>query len=497
MEPNNDQRKVPRFLLLLLSIAALLILLLTIAQAYFSWQNWSNLNHVSGAWLTLATDVNNGIFYRPLYSDITGYGGTRFFPLQFLLHAGIIHLIGNPIKAGFILNIGSALCLVAGFFILLKKINLNPYPAIICCILVFANISFQESLTDIRGDILPVALNIWGVVFCLCALEKKPGVIIIAAFCFVLAFAAKVTAVYGLFAAVCWFYFSGERLMGLRLLSYSVLGISILLILIQIVSDGRFFEIMRWCSPGGANIETILKSPLRIAKRLLLKEMNYALACFVAAGTILFFSLFFRNLFVILSIIFLSSSFLMTLFIFGSPGTESNHFIDLHVALVLLIASGFVSPSKVALQTQYGILALLSMIVIVPIFQKTWDSMESNHKTNINMTVAFIEQLRTEEKPLLSEDPILPLVAEKDIWLQDAFMFRLIKEKKERDDRFGYPMHERIRQKRFGAVVLFADLTNKNWYQKTHFGKDTIKLLADYYHFEKKIGGYRIFLPND
>ena len=220
--------------------------------------------------------------------------------------------------------------------------------------------------------------------------------------------------------------------------------------------------------------------------------MNFPLACFFAAGILILISFSHRYIRFSLPICFLLSSLLITLFVFGSPGTESNHFIDLHVALVFLIASSLVSPSKLGLETKYGIIVLLSLVVIVPIFQKTWHSMESDKKKDILEAVTFIEQLESEEKLILSEDPLIPVTAEKKIWLQDAFMFKIFGEKNEN---LANPMQARIKQKRFKAIVLLFDPFESGYFQGAHFGEKTIGSFIDYYYFAKKIGPYRIFLP--
>ena len=46
--------------------------------------------------MTLADDLARGTFYRPLLSPELGFGGTRFFPLAFALHAGLLRL-GIPL----------------------------------------------------------------------------------------------------------------------------------------------------------------------------------------------------------------------------------------------------------------------------------------------------------------------------------------------------------------------------------------------------------------
>ena len=71
---------------LLLGLAAALATA-TALRLPAAWASGNALNHVSGAWMTLADDLAHGTFYRPLEGPAQGYGGTRFFPLAFAIHA--------------------------------------------------------------------------------------------------------------------------------------------------------------------------------------------------------------------------------------------------------------------------------------------------------------------------------------------------------------------------------------------------------------------------
>ena len=54
--------------------------------------------------MKFATELVEGTFYRPLMSDV-GYGGTRFFPLHFTLHAILIKWGLPPLAAGYLLTL--------------------------------------------------------------------------------------------------------------------------------------------------------------------------------------------------------------------------------------------------------------------------------------------------------------------------------------------------------------------------------------------------------
>src|SRR5437868_6401195 len=118
-------KKLPR---LVLAIAGALLLVLTIARVLASWANDSHLEHVSGVWIALAVDLDHAVFYRPPFGPY-GYGGTRFFPLYFSLHAAGIRIFGGWRATGYFLSTLSVLLLLAGIFYLLRRLGADRWLA--------------------------------------------------------------------------------------------------------------------------------------------------------------------------------------------------------------------------------------------------------------------------------------------------------------------------------------------------------------------------------
>jgi len=83
--------KLPRLALI---FATVLLIGLTLVRLAQSWIYDSHLDHVAGVWIALALDLKNGTFYRAASGPL-GYGGTRFFPLYFCLHAAGARLLGG------------------------------------------------------------------------------------------------------------------------------------------------------------------------------------------------------------------------------------------------------------------------------------------------------------------------------------------------------------------------------------------------------------------
>src|SRR2546425_3473988 len=78
----------------------------SIALIIWYWPGALPQDNASGVWTALAQDLARGIFYRPT-ADAFGFGGTRYMPLFFALHAGLIRLSIDPVTAGVALSLAS------------------------------------------------------------------------------------------------------------------------------------------------------------------------------------------------------------------------------------------------------------------------------------------------------------------------------------------------------------------------------------------------------
>src|SRR5208337_4912228 len=86
------------------------------------------VNHPAGVLIAMAGDLKDGVFYRPLFGP-EGYGGTRYFPLYFVLHALLMKL-GVPVLPGaYLLSAVAVVSLLTGVFYLLKGLGVEPWLA--------------------------------------------------------------------------------------------------------------------------------------------------------------------------------------------------------------------------------------------------------------------------------------------------------------------------------------------------------------------------------
>jgi len=474
---------------IILIILSSLIIVFTFIHVYLSWTRGSNLNHVSGAWTTLALDMTEGIFYRPLFSEEIGYGGTRFFPLYFSLHALIILIIDDPVISGCILTLTVSLILLSGIFFLLKKSRIETWIAALFTAFAVAGFSMQFGMTSIRGDLLPIALNIWGVIFCTDIKKIRP---FIASIFFTLAFSAKITSVYGVFAVSVWLFLNSHTKSAFKLCVFTGLGILIVIAVMYFGSSGRVFNIMSLCSSGGASLMSIVRGPLKLFYHL--TKNDIPLFCLFCFALFRFFTIP-KEKRISLPVVYWLSSIWITIFIFGSPGTVSNHLVDLHIASVFILASDF-TGKKMNYNMQTAIFALIAFILITPTVRGFFSSSNLSHRKQIEDIISFIASQDKSEKPILSENPFIPVLAEEKIYLQDAFMFRLMKIN---DVSLAAPLYKKIEETGFKAIVFLNNPVkpewHPQWYEIAHFGEGFIEAVQKRYIFAKNIGTYYIYLP--
>jgi hypothetical protein len=96
---------------------------------------------------------------------------------------------------------------------------------------------------------------------------------------------------------------------------------------------------------------------------------------------------------------------------------------------------------------------------------------------------------------ILSEDPLVPLVAGRRPEVLDPWMLRLALEG---DPSLARPLLERLRSGGYDAVVLFQDLDGPDadgWYARGNLGSAVVDAIREGYRLSERRGRYRIYLP--
>ncbi len=85
--------------------------------------------------------------YGPL-----GYGGTRYSPLHFLLHAELWRLLGDFRSSGHLLNAFEMALLLGGVYWLLRRLGVDSLLAFACAGLVLTSEAAQICLHGFPAD---------------------------------------------------------------------------------------------------------------------------------------------------------------------------------------------------------------------------------------------------------------------------------------------------------------------------------------------------------
>lgn len=428
-------------------------------RAARSLRDWTTVyDHVSGSWTTLAVDLAHGVLYRPLASEL-GFGGTRYFPLHVVVQGALIKGGMSAIFAGYAIVFAALLLFFGGAFRLLRRLGASPAWAMAGAGLAFANYPVQLAATRIAGDLLPASLALWALSL-LAAPEgerRSHRDVAFAGALFGLSFLGKQTMVFGLIASLLWFALQRGTRRALLLVGAFAVFAAAGLVATQAASDGRFSSSLAACLSGGASWWSVRSAPRMLllffpAGDLALLALAAAAWCTLPAAR--------RELLGLL----LPVTAALTATLFTSPGVVENHLLDLDAIaalfLVLQLERGRLPPSFAPAATAAAALAALLSLQRPDSF--TWPQRE--------VALATLREAGTEEGPLLSENPWVPLLAGEAPVVLDPFSLRLLAL---RDPSVEKTVMELLERRAFRAVILkradnFAAPWG-DWYGDVHF----------------------------
>jgi len=465
------------------ALTGVLLFTLTGIRLVQSWRHDSHLDHVAGVWVALALDLKHGLFYRAPFGP-AGYGGTRFFPLYFCLQAAFMRAMSWR-AAGYFLSAASLVLLLAGVYVLLRRLGVGHWLAAAAVLAVLAGTSVQDSLLTIREDGMAAMLGVWGVTLCVGS-EPSRRRISFAALLFTLAFATKETSFVAAAAVFLLFLIARRFRSAAQLLAATVAGYAFVLAAMYFASSGRAFAALHLTLATGSGWQSLLYSPI---------TMEQTMHGYVAESTLFVLGLTAllvgrgRGLTLLPALWFLCS-LAVALVIFSSEGTAGNHLIELHVAAVVLFAawaSEFQLP-------EIGIAALVAACLLA------WVELLGQHFSVDGVPArAQLRQIALAigpaKKPILSDNPMVPIIAGQQPYVLDAFMLRAIRESV---PSFSDPLWLMLRDRQFAAVVLIDNPDSEegnDTYSNYHFGEDFIELMKQNYQFAGIVGTEYLYLP--
>jgi hypothetical protein len=473
MSPETSPKPTVRLYSGLILLASVVIAAILLVRIVLNFRNQYFLTHVEGVWLALAYDFNHGVFYRPLFSSL-GYGGTRYFPLYFVLTGISSKVFGSLETAGIALSAAGVLLALVGTYILLRRANVSVLlsAAAVTCILSVA--TTQQALVGAKGDSLAAALNLCGVLLCVSAKMRRAS-LYLAALLFTLAFATKLTTVFGVSAVVLAWLLSRRYKEALQLAAATATGCPVVLASMYFASGGRVFAIFRACAGGGGSLSYTLQAPLHLLSKAL--DVDPVFLLFLVPAAVFGLHYFRENEFDFFVIYFVLV-LLVTTVIFGSPGIGINHLFDLQIAAVILLVVAISrTPSFAEMGT--GLLAFALVVAIVPTSQGLHGDL--SRPSFRRDATEVLRRLPTDTRPVLAENPLIVIRSDKAPYLLDPFMFRILAMK---HPELTTDFWEKMNHQGFAAIVLERDpatAEGKTWYTDTHFGGEFLRdLNANY-----------------
>jgi len=435
--------------LVLLWIAAALSVGQAVALVTWYWPGAMPDTNTSGVWIALADDFAHGALYRPLQGAL-GFGGTRYMPLFIVLHGLLMKAGIGALPAGVILTLTSAGLMVTALGFLLRTLGIPRSIAWPAAVLLLGLVSVEMLLLTVRGDFLAVAFDLFGVAAAV-RWSRRGGLAWLAATAaaFAGAFLTKLTTVFGLAAAAAWSWRGGRRGRAAALAGLSAGLMLAGTLLAVLASDGRMIASFRAVADGGIGWATAAELPLRILDAF----GGDPLLWILVVPALIAWQRILRDDPAGLPALLLAGTTAVTLFIFASPGTASNHLFDLDALAILGISLAYVRHPRLRgwLGTGFGVFALGIAISWLPGVPSIRAFFGRFHRPEVASVQDHFSRGGPRAHPVLATNPLIPILAGERPFVADAFNFRIMLE---RDPVLHAEFCGQVRAGRFGSVVL-------------------------------------------
>ncbi len=496
-----------RFSFRFLWMAGVIALGASLFLIFWFWRDAIPTGNTSGVWAAIANDFAEGVLYRPVF-DESGYGGTRYMPLFFVLYGLLISFFNDPVTAGVSLSLTAMIFLDLGIYFLLREMGVPKSIAIPLTFLAHTSLSFQKLTLETKGDFFAAAMNVWGILLALKHLRTHSWALLtLSAGFFLAAIFTKFTTIGGL--AVVTLLFLIRKKYSSAIFLVGLIGVSTLTLLwgVNEISEGRALAAFQACALGGFNFDYAMKTPLWFLTVTIQDPFFFAMMCL---GIYLMTKIKAEQWksFVPLYFAFTLAS---TFAIFSSPGTDSNHLIDLHVTCILLMAIQFKKEERFSKMYNFCFIFIIAgnLFMAIPGTLSIKDHLELKGRPTRATVQAIQEELGPQIKNLLSENPLVPLLMGQRPIVMDAFSLRLMAQK---SPEVQADFTQKIENHFFEAIVLqdwsgaprdqLEDAMEKHsslgvdrFYGEVHFPPGFLDLMKKHYFLSFVKRPYVIYEP--
>jgi hypothetical protein len=489
MPVHDLPRPFRRCVLVALLIASVLLVICFGYREGISWRDWGDLHPTSGTWIATASDASFGLLYRPIYSSL-GYGGCRYAPLRSLIQAALLRVGMGPIGSTFLIGIASMAALLAAAFVLMRQMETPAgFAAAMMCFILAAGAARLAVLAGL-SDVLAAALNFWGII-AVVRLTVDPGrhqrifAVLPASTLFVLALLTKITSIFGIVTALVWLLMRHRGRLASKLAVIFLIEALVAFFATQLASHGRFLSVFAASALAGGAIRGLGEAPIIFFGTLF--RSDPVTGGFWIAGVIAAICSRPRMQ---LATLLLMVTTAATVPIFGTPGTDINHLLDLEVASLLCVAACFTSGRTIA--------AVPVGLVIAMTLYSCDLCLREAHRIERDSPRAQVEFALADAAgspltgPLLSENPLLPILAGERPYLLDGFMFAGFASKR---PEFAANLLDDLDHRRFRAVILAPSRGIAEAKLEATFTHEVMPRVRANYELVATDGRYLVFLP--
>ncbi len=444
------ERSVAAGLAIILILIASSLLLLAAGHIHDRWGIDAN----AGVWMGLAQYARHGTLFPPLYQG--GYfGGTRYMPLPVLLDAAASLVTGELSVAVKIVVYLTALLLFVLMYLLLRGCGCGRVIALaLICTVAVTSVGI-EATTYIRHDALALAFALAA----LLVIQRRSvnGALIAAGALSTLALASKLDEVWAPAAIVCWLILYQRRGL-LAFLGGFLVSLLAAVSVFEALSGGRMIQQLRmfaFLSGGGPG-----SWPHGAHRLLTLTNNNARPTFFLLPLAALSIALAIRRRSLTILQLGLIAELLILVVVFATPGTASNHLLDLSVLSALVVGEAtarvrFHGAAQTALLGPV-VSVLLAVLLASAYKQELYPTAAEvaknilHHRSDPKFTYPLSQYVRPSDR-ILSDEPNIPtLLGQKPVVL-DAFILHYILSE---HPAWRADLLNRVRSTEFTKIVL-------------------------------------------
>jgi len=457
------------------------------------------MSHVQGIWVAAAEAARGGALYPPLF-DGAHYSGTRYMPLAILLNAFGSATTGDAILGGKMIAATLMAVLLATIILVLKRCSCPLPLAFALAAAVVATDTGLQAGTTIGGDLLPVVLQAGALA--LAARGRNTRQFVLAGALAGLAFASKLTGLWGAFAVITWLAINQQWRRAAIFAIATVATVAVTLGVVQLFTNGGLSEhLLAFAFAGVRGGGTIFRGP----NQLLFNLLGHATAAVVLFPLAIISALptgGWRQLSVFH--IALMYAVLVLMVVYADFGTGFNQLLDV-VVLVVLVVGEWVG--RVTTKVDFAAPPVLAMMIAVTVVWADGLDLVRTVGFDVRGAVASardgardpaalaVSRLVGPADEVLAEDPSIYVPLHRQPMVMDPFMLlRLDRQHPEWVD----PLIQRINERRFALVVLVVPLDDRAldyWWNDFQFGPRVAAALRESYRPDGTLGRYFLYRP--